>query len=329
MIDTIYIEQEVENHTRVKEILSRFSHCDVVLCDHYGELFNRKSQNFRIQKRAPKLILSTKKNKKVLEAPAAYNIGGKNNYYFSHMMNCIYDCRYCFLQGMYRSANYVLFVNYEEFEQEILSTLKNHHGEDVYFFSGYDCDSLALEPVSKFMEFVVPVFRGLSNAYLELRTKSTQIRYLLDAEPLENIIVAYSLSPINVVSALEDKTPSLEKRISALEKLQNHGWTVGLRFDPVIYHKNFVNTYGEMFKQVFGRLNVNQIHSVSLGGFRLPLGFYNNIQKLYPESKLFSTSLQTKNDMVAFEEKKENEVLRFCEKEILSNVSQDKYFPCF
>ena len=30
------------------------------------------------------------------------------------MYNCIYDCRYCFLQGMYSSANFVLFVNFEE-----------------------------------------------------------------------------------------------------------------------------------------------------------------------------------------------------------------------
>ena len=31
------------------------------------------------------------------------------------MFNCIYDCDYCYLQGMYPSANIVVFVNHEDF----------------------------------------------------------------------------------------------------------------------------------------------------------------------------------------------------------------------
>ena len=31
------------------------------------------------------------------------------------MYNCLFDCRYCFLQGMYNSSNFVIFVNYEDF----------------------------------------------------------------------------------------------------------------------------------------------------------------------------------------------------------------------
>ena len=35
------------------------------------------------------------------------------------MYNCIYDCKYCFLQGLYSSANYLVFVNYEDFLNQI------------------------------------------------------------------------------------------------------------------------------------------------------------------------------------------------------------------
>ena len=35
------------------------------------------------------------------------------------MYNCLFDCKYCFLQGMYSSANYVIFVNYEDYYDEI------------------------------------------------------------------------------------------------------------------------------------------------------------------------------------------------------------------
>mgnify|MGYP006970641936 FL=1 len=30
------------------------------------------------------------------------------------MMNCIYDCSYCYLKGMYPSGHMVLFVNIED-----------------------------------------------------------------------------------------------------------------------------------------------------------------------------------------------------------------------
>ena len=40
------------------------------------------------------------------------------------MLNCIYDCNYCFLQGMFNSANYLVFVNYEDYFKEIEKIIK-------------------------------------------------------------------------------------------------------------------------------------------------------------------------------------------------------------
>lgn len=37
------------------------------------------------------------------------------------MMNCIFDCEYCYLKGMYPSGNLVVFVNLED----ILRSLKH------------------------------------------------------------------------------------------------------------------------------------------------------------------------------------------------------------
>ena len=113
MIEEIYIEESLLEHPRARAILQRFPDASVTTCARYGEIFNRKAQNFRLQKIRPALILAEKFSGHVLPAPPEYAIGGDLNYYFSHMLNCIYDCRYCFLQGMYRSAHYVVFVNYE------------------------------------------------------------------------------------------------------------------------------------------------------------------------------------------------------------------------
>ncbi len=329
LINTIYIESEIASHPRVKQILQRFANAEVIECSHYAELFNRKAQNFRLQKQDPALILAKKNNQFVLPAPEAYGIGGDKNYYFSHMLNCIYDCRYCFLQGMYQSANYVLFINYEDFAEQIKQTVEQLSDQPCYFFSGYDCDSLALEPVTEFVDFILPVFESLPNAVLELRTKSTQVRRLLDRKPLANCVVAFSLSPDNIVAALEAKTPSLTKRIQALQKLQQAGWPIGLRFDPLIYHANYQESYINLFEKVFAALDVGKIHSVSLGGFRLPTNFYKKIVKLYPDEKLFAGPLQEQDGMVAYAANLENEMLKFCEKALLATIDETQFFPCY
>ena len=155
-------------------IKARYSRLPLIPIERYGEIFNRKAQNFRVQKQAPALIIAKKQNNLVLPAPEQYGIGGKHNYYFSHMLNCVYDCRYCFLQGMYQSANYVLFINYEDFFSEIKLIKGKQAG--CHFFSGYDCDSLALEPVTGFAEESLKFFGAEPDALLELRTKSTQVR---------------------------------------------------------------------------------------------------------------------------------------------------------
>ena len=329
MINTIYVEQEVIALPRVKEILGRFANAEVIACEHYGEVFNRKAQNFRLQKQNPALILAKKHKQFVLPAPESYGIGGDRNFYFSHMLNCIYDCRYCFLQGMYQSANYVLMINYEDFATEIQRTVEENAESECHFFSGYDCDSLALEPVTGFVDFILPVFEKLPQAMLELRTKSTQIRGLLEREPLPNCVVAFSLSPDNIVNALEAKTPALNKRIQAMQKLQTKGWKLGLRFDPVIYHGSFKENYAELFSQVFTALDANAIHSVSLGEFRMPVNFFKKMARLYPEEKLFASPLYEEDGMMSYDKNISSEMLAFCEQEILKYIQPSQFFPCY
>lgn len=327
MIETLYIEQAVLDHPRSVAIRRRFPRARVVNCARYGEVFNPKGQNFRLQKQQPALILAQKHDHFVLEAPVSYNIGGRRNYYFSHMLNCLYDCRYCFLQGMYRSANYVLFVNYEDFDTAIENTTAESN-EPTWFFSGYDCDSLALEPITGFMEHTLPRFRRLDNAWLELRTKSTQIRSLLETEAMPNCVVAFSLSPDVLADAVEHKAPPLTKRLDALERLQQAGWPVGLRFDPVIYCDDYQQLYGEFFDQVFARIDLDRLHSASLGVFRMPQGFYRNMVKLYPQERLFAGPLAESQAMVSYEAALEQEMLAFCREKLLQLMPAEKLFIC-
>jgi len=327
LISTIYIEEEVKNLDRTREICNRFSDASRVLCDRYSSVFNSNSQNFRLQKKQPSLILAKKHKNRVLSTPVGYGIGSENNYYFSHMMNCLYDCRYCFLQGMYRSAHYVVFVNYEDFLDDITRFANDTEGSS-WFFSGYDCDSLAMEPVTGFMHTCLNHFETLSAANLEIRTKSTQIRKLLNRPPITNSVIAYSFTTEDTAQKLEHKAPSVDKRIAALNKLQQHGWPVGLRFDPLIYTKRFEQEYRELLDKIFASVDPTLVHSISYGAFRLPRPYFKKMITLYPNERLFATGLNESNTTVSYPEENEQFCLETMKALLIERVNESVLFPC-
>jgi spore photoproduct lyase len=326
MFSAIYIEQALQAHPRVREICQRYPQVPVITCAHYGEVFNRKAQNFRLQKQAPALILAQKQGEMVLPAPAGYGFEQGSGFYFSHMLNCLYDCRYCFLQGMYRSAHYVLFVNYEDFREQLLAHFQTQQSASVYY-SGYDCDSLAFEPVSRFCDYFLPLFAEHPQATLELRSKSTQVRKLLEFEPLDNCIVAMSLASEASAARWEAKVPALGKRLDALQRLQKAGWKVALRFEPVIAGDRVIEEYQQLFSTVFAKLDVGALHSVSLGEFRMPSGFYKQIVRLYPDEALFAKPVQTEQGMTALAGGGET-LIRELESRLHDFIQPHQYYRC-
>ncbi|MEM7562823.1 MAG: spore photoproduct lyase family protein [Pseudomonadota bacterium] len=328
MISCIYIESRVRQHQRSLELLSRFKSLPVVEIEHYGEVLNPRAQNFRLQKKNPALIIAHKDKGHVLAAPEGYGIGARHNYYFSHMLNCIYDCRYCFLQGMYQSAHQVLFVNYEDFGASIEQIAKQHAPEAVWFYSGYDCDSLANEPMSRFTEYFVPLIKPYPNAWLELRTKSTQVRGLLKQTPQPRTVIAFSFSDHHSHQKLEKGVPAIKKRIDAMKRLMEAGWQVGLRFDPVVYHENYQPAFEQLLAEVFSSLNAERLHSVSLGAFRLTRNHFRTMSRLYPGEPLFAQDLELNNGIISYPMQDERQMIEFCESRLMDYIPGQIYHPC-
>jgi len=324
LIDLIYIEDGCRDHPRTHRICERFPRARRVGCAHYREVFNPRSQNFRLQKSRPALVLAAKPEGFVLPAPTGHGLGGGRNYYFSHMLNCVYDCRYCFLQGMFRSAHYVVFVNFEDFESAVRDQAKADDGLSPWFFSGYDCDSLALEPVTGFVGSMLKVFQDLPGAWLELRTKSTQVRSLLTRQPLPNVVVAFSFTPGPVSRRLEIGVPGVEKRIAALSELAGSGWPVGLRFDPILYEPGYEAQYEALFQKIFDAVEASSIHSVTVGAFRMPGDFHARITSLYPDEPLYAMPMASRGGMLSYPADVEAEMLDFCRGRLSEYVPLEK-----
>ncbi len=325
----IYVERRIYDHPRTQDLLVRLgSEKTVIVCDHYREIFNRKAQSFKMQKQHPALIIAEKPGSRVLPTPPGFGIGQQHNYYFSHLLNCPYDCRYCFLQGMYQSAHYVLFINYEDFQQDIVSVLQSHPNETVTFFSGYDADSLAFNARTQFVEHFIPFFQQHPRALLELRTKSANVKALLKQAPIPNVVVAFSLTPSDISQQVEHRVPALTQRLEAMRQLQSAGWRLGLRFDPLIYCDNFESLYEALFSQVFAMLDPSAIHSVSTGLLRFPEKMYQKITAMYPNDKLLAHPLEVHRKVVSYSKTREAAMLGWIHEQLAQYVPDACIFKC-
>lgn len=310
MFSIVYFEKEVADHPQVQMLKKQLRSSSFVMVEHYMEVFNRRGQSFRLQKKHPALILARKHQNWVLPTPKTYSIGTSTNYYFSHLLNCPFDCRYCFLQGMYQSAHYVYFVNQEDFYEAV----RVKDAPETTFFTGYDGDSLALESVTQFVSRWLPLVKEAKGIF-EFRTKSAAIQPFLNHFPLENCVVAYTLTPHEIAKQYEIKAPSLESRIEALKKLAHLGWKIGFRFDPVLPFREAKELYRAFFERIFSEIPTQTLHSVTLGGFRLPGGMKKQMVAQHPKEPLFMQPDEVSSSLVDF-----------CREEILRYCSHEQFF---
>ena len=322
MVKIIYIENEIKEHPRTKAITNKLKKSKIIYVNRYSEVFNKRNQSFNLQKKNPAIILAKKHKNYLNKTPENYGIGNHYNYYFSYMYNCIFDCKYCFLQGLYSSANYVIFVNYEDFMNEMKTIAKNLVNKKITFFSGYDCDSLAYEPFSGFIENLMKSFSVISNAELEVRTKSTFIKPFLKKK-IDNVIIAFSFTPERFSNYYEKGVPSVNKRIQALQTLSELGWKVGFRFDPIVVYEGWEEDYNKLFKSLFNNINNNQIHSVSFGNLRFPDNIYKRIIKNNPTEKLFFNVVKSKD---GYETDNYKDVNEYCRKTLSKYIDKKKIF---
>ena len=133
--------------------------------------------------------------------------------------------------------------------------------------------------------------------------------------------------PSEVANAIEHKTPSVARRIAQMAKLAQHGWPIGLRFDPLITGVDWRGQHDRLLMQ-FSEVPSEQIHSVSYGPLRFPKAMHRDIVRLYPDSPLFAEKMENDAGMIAYPSTLEEEMAAFCEERLLHYVPKTVFFQC-
>lgn len=263
----IYVENAVAELDATRKILEKFPSARIVSMRHYKDVFNRPAQNFWMQKESRKLLLAEKKPPFLYSAQDAKleNYGFDRFYYTTPLLNCIYDCDYCYLQGAYQSANLVAFVNTEACFEACANACRY---ESILLSIAYDSDPMALEGLFGFVRAWLAFAANQPNLTLEVRTKSSNFRAIGDIAALDNVIFSFSLSPEEVVAGFEHHTPALARRLQAMADALNAGWRVRAVIDPVVKFRGWQEAYGRLLKALSQTVEAGELEDITIGALR-------------------------------------------------------------
>ena len=276
----IYVEERASEFPLTKQILEKLPDAHVISIRHYKDVFDRKRQNSVLQKENQALIIAVRDGNRIFKgAPVCQSFGQKNFYYVSSMMNCPFDCEYCYLKGMYPSSNMVVFVNQEDYREDVEEKLKEG---PMYVCASYDTDLLAMNGLTGHADFWKELALAHDDLLVELRTKAA----VQVTDNIPNIIYAFTVSPSEVVESFERNTAPVSARINAAAKAIEAGAKVRLCFDPIIKIPDWENAYKNLVDECASAIDLSKLTDVSVGTFRISSDYLNRMRRAYPDSKI-------------------------------------------
>lgn len=278
----IYVERDVLHAQRTREILNHFPASQIVVIDHYKDVFNRRRQNSVLQHASQNLILAANRGNLLYPgAPVCQNFGNEHFYYTSCIMNCIYDCEYCFLKGMYPSGNLVIFVNLEDFFMQVEKLLEKF---PVYLCISYDSDLASVESLTGYIRQWAQFTKEHENLTVEVRTKCGRKDLFGQIPVCDRFIWAFTVSPKEVIGEFEHGTGRLEDRIAAVAECMDAGAPVRLCFDPMIYRPGWQESNAAMMRELSARVDLGRVRDFSVGSFRISDSYLKVMRRLLPGS---------------------------------------------
>jgi spore photoproduct lyase len=207
-------------------------------------------------------------------------------------------------------------------EKELIEI--SHTQKYLRIGTGELSDSLALDPQTHYSHKILSIFEKFPHIVFEFKTKSTHVEDLLNYEKkLKNIVVSWSLNPQEVIEREELLTPDLFSRLKAIEKAQNHGYKIGIHFDPIVIFDRWQTAYLDLIKEISKIIDPPRIAWWSLGALRFPYSLREHIFK-YRDSRLFEGELIKGHDgKYRYFKPLRLELFRYMKQKILEHISKD------
>ncbi|MCR4672643.1 MAG: radical SAM protein [Lachnospiraceae bacterium] len=289
--------------------------------ESYKDVFYNKSGYSNETGR--RLILAVRRDKLIMEGSGfCQDFGNSNFYYASCAMNCIYDCEYCYLKGMYPSDDLVIFVNIEDYFEKLREMLAGH---PVYLCISYDTDLAALEYLTGFISKWNSFAAENNNLTLEVRSKSAAGR-LWDNAPLENVIYAFTLSPDIICRMYEKAAPGLSARLSCIKEGLEKGFRVRVCFDPLLAIPDWEEEYGSVIDMLGEEPYRSGLYDLSCGTFRISSAYLKNMRKRFRSSTVCQYPYELKEGAYSYGEELSRRMSAFVKERLKDYFPEDRIY---
>ncbi len=198
--------------------------------------------------------------------------------------SCGFDCSYCSIASFY-SQNTITF---DSGFADKLKNLNLERNKTYHIGTGQSSDSLMWGNREGILDALFEFARENPNVILEFKTKSDNIKYLLENEVPKNILCTWSLNTKTIIENEEHLSASLDKRINAARKVAERGVKVGFHFHPIVEYENYLAEYQEIYKRLLSEFDPKDIALVSFG----TLTFIKPVIKLLREREFRSKITQ-------------------------------------
>jgi len=188
----------------------------------------------------------------------------------------------------------------------------------------YNTDLLAMENILPLCRSWINYVKGKKDTIIEIRTKSALFNTISDMNPIDNVILSWTLSPESICRQYEAAAPPLKRRVNSVKNALANGWRVRLCFDPIILVHNWFETYSKFFKELFNELDCNQIQDVTLGVFRMNKDYFNRIRKRDTRSDIYFSKYSIEEGAVVVEHKERVEAMNKIQNVLTKFISRDK-----
>ena len=188
---------------------------------------------------------------------------------------CFYACDWCYLKLTYRAQHPFITVRmqYDNIKRSLQRVLAATQSP-IFFNSGELADSLSMEHLTRAGQTFIPWFGQTQNrnGYLFMLTKSDNVDAILDLPHNGHTVIAWSMNNDMVSRKYEIGAPPFDRRLEAAWKVQQAGYHLRLRLDPIVPFEGWEKAYADTVQRIFKKVSPERI---TLGTLRFEEGFYN------------------------------------------------------
>ncbi|MDH5510767.1 MAG: hypothetical protein OEZ32_10490 [Nitrospinota bacterium] len=212
------------------------------------------------------LFLAPNRGRFIRKCPGTMGLVCCNYWVMDLVEGCAMDCSYCVLQGYLTDRRIRLAVNMDDLERELDAELSATDGP-IRLGTGELSDSLMFDHELGLSSMLIAMIRSRPRVQLELKTKTANIENILETEPVDNVVIAWSLNA-PALGKEEIGASSIERRIKAASRVVSAGWKVAFHFDPLVIHAGWEEGYRQTAAMLADAVEPGRVQWISLGALR-------------------------------------------------------------